>query len=295
MANIRLSNGTCTAEVQLRGAQMASFKGPDGREVIWQADPGVWAQHAPVLFPVCGSVAPEGIRIDGTMYPMTKHGFTRNPDFTVVKQGDDFVELALTPTEESKPMYPFDFVFHVTYTLLENGYTTTFTVENKSDKVMPFCVGGHPGFCVPMEEGAAFTDYQLVFPQVEEGKNRLAPGGGRIDGYEYLDCFHNSDTLPLSYDLFDQRDALIFTELKSRSVKLVHKVSGKGIAFSFPKMEVLAVWTMPNKHAPYLCLEPWHGMPGEVGESGNFEDKPFVTMLAPGRSWQGSFTTTLID
>ena len=36
-------------------------------------------------------------------------------------------------------------------------------------------------------------------------------------------------------------------------------------------------------------------MPGEVGESGNFEDKPFVTMLAPGRSWQGSFTTTLID
>ena len=59
MENIRLFNQTCTAEVQLRGAQMASFRGQDGREVIWQADPSVWAQHAPVLFPVCGSV-PEG-------------------------------------------------------------------------------------------------------------------------------------------------------------------------------------------------------------------------------------------
>ncbi len=294
MENIKLSNGSCTAEIQIKGAQIASFKGPDGREVIWQADPAVWAQHTPVLFPVCGSVAPEGIRIDGTMYPMTKHGFTRNPDFTVAKQGDDFVELILVPTEESKPMYPFDFVFHVTYTLTDNGYITAFTVENNSDRVMPFCVGGHPGFILPMEPGADFTDYQLVFPQAEDGKNHLAPGGGRIDGYEYLDCFHNNDTLPLRYELFDDRDALIFTELKSRSVKLVHKTSGKGIDFSFPKMEVLAVWTMPGKHAPYLCLEPWHGMPGVVGESGNFEDKPFVTLLKPGQSWQGSFTATLI-
>ena len=295
MANITLTNGKCTAVIQPLGAQIASFKGADGREMIWQADPAVWAQHAPVLFPICGSVPNNTIKIDGVPYTMPKHGFSRAPVYSVAKKGEDFVELVLCASDETRSMYPFEFSFHVIYTLLDNGYTTTFVVENQSDRVMPFCAGGHPGFAVPMEDGAVFTDYQLVFPHVEEGKNHLAPGGGLIDGYEYLDCFLNSDTLPLSYDLFDERDALIFTELKSRSVKLVHKTSGKGINFSFPKMEVLAVWTKPGAHAPYVCLEPWHGMPSTVQESGNFEDKAFVTLLQPGTSWQCSFTATIID
>lgn len=294
MAHIQLKYGKSTAVVQTKGAQIISFKGEDGREVLWQADPNVWAQHAPVLFPICGSVRDGKVKIDGVEYPMTKHGFTRNPEFTVAKQGDDFVELVLTPTEESKPMYPFDFVFHVTYTLVENGYTTTFLVENKSDKVMPFCVGGHPGFIVPMEEGAQFSDYQLVFPEVEEGKNSLAPGGYLIDGYEYLPEFRNSQVLLLKHELFDERDALIFTELKSRSVDLVHKDSGKGIHFAFPKMEVLAVWTMPHKHAPYVCLEPWHGMPSTAEGTDNFEDKAFVTLLQSGMCYKTWFTATLI-
>lgn len=295
MENIKLTCGAATAEIQLRGGQIASFKPAGGREVIWQADPAVWAQHAPVLFPICGSVKDNQISIGGQVYPMTKHGFTREPVFQVAKQGDDFVELVLTPTEESKPMYPFDFVFHVTYTLQENGFTTTFLVENRSARVMPFCVGGHPGFVCPMEEGASFEDYQLVFPQVEDGLNALAPGGYLIDGAEYLPQFHNSDTLPLSYQLFDERDALIFTQLKSRSVDLVHRTSGKGIRFAFPKMEVLAVWTKPGAHAPYLCLEPWHGMPGQVTESGCFEDKPFATLLQPGRCYKTWFTATVME
>lgn len=295
MSNMKLANGTCSLEIRRRGAQVVSFKGADGREVMWQADPHVWPQHAPVLFPVCGSVKDNQITIGGVTYPMTKHGFTRNPDFALYAQGDDFVDLVLTPTEESKPMYPFQFAFHVVYTLLSNGYTTTFRVENNDSKTMPFCVGGHPGFICPMAEGERFEDYQLVFAKTEEGKNALAPNGYLITGFEYLPQLQGGDTLPLNHQLFDERDALIFTELKSRSVKLVSQKTGKGLHFAFPDMEVLAVWSKPGANADYLCLEPWHGMPGQVTESGNMEDKPFVTLLAPGESWSGSFTMTLLD
>ena len=221
--------GDTTARVRQKGAQMTSFKGNDNREVIWQADPAVWGNHAPVLFPICGTAKDNHVIIDGVSYPIAKHGFSRNPEFTVEKIGDDFIELVLTPTEESKPSYPFEFAFHVVYTLRENGFSAQFIVENKSDKVMPFCCGGHPGFIVPMEAGASYTDYELVFPQVEDGRNSLCPGGYLIDGSEYLPCFHNSRVLPLSHDLFDDRDALIFTELKSRSVDLVNRSSGKGL------------------------------------------------------------------
>ncbi|MGN1369876.1 MAG: aldose 1-epimerase family protein [Aristaeellaceae bacterium] len=291
--NIKLKYGATTAEIQRKGAQMVSFKGADGREVMWQADPEIWGNSAPVLFPVCGMPKDEKVIIDGVTYPMAKHGFTRNPEFEVVRVGDDFVDLVLTPTEESRPQYPFEFAFHVVYTLRENGFRTDFIVENKSDKVMPFCVGGHPGFIVPMAENAAYTDYQLVFPEKEAGRNLLVPGGQLVNGEEIIP-FVDGTTLPLSHELFDDRDALVLPDLNSRSVDLVHKETGKGIRFRFPKMEVLAVWSMPKKNGDYVCLEPWHGMPGQVTESGRFEDKPYVTLLQPGRSHQCGYDVELI-
>ena len=293
MPNILLKYGATTAVIQRKGAQMVSFKGNDGREVIWQADPKIWGDSSPVLFPICGMAKDDHVIIDGVAYPMEKHGFCLTPEFEIAKQGDDFVDLVLMPNEESRPQYPFEFVFHVIYTLRENGFRTDYVVENKSDKVMPFCVGGHPGFNVPMEDGAAYTDYQLVFPQKEEGKNLLVPGGQLVDGEEFIP-FENGTTLTLDHALFDERDSLLFADLKSRSVDLVHKVSGKGLRLSYPKMEVLAIWSESVVHGDYVCIEPWHGMPGQVNESGRFEDKPFVTLLPPGMSHQCGYDVQLI-
>ena len=294
MAEYELRYGNTRARVTTAGAQITSFKGCDGREVIWQADPKVWAQHTPVLFPVCGSVRDNRIRIDGVFYPMTKHGFTRGSEFRAAHTGEDFIDLVLTPHEDSRRMYPFEFAFHVTYRLFENGYTTTFLVENLSTRVMPFCLGGHPGFNCPMEESSAFEDYILRFEKPETGMNSLAPGGYLIRGAEKLAAFTDEKTLPLSHSLFDERDALIFAGLNSRTVELVHKQHGRGIRFSFPKMEVLAVWSKPGANAPYVCLEPWHGMPGREEDGDDFETKPYVTLLKPGMVYTSWFTASLI-
>ena len=294
MELISLKYGKTTAKVRAKGAQIVSFRGDDGREVIWQADPEVWPQYAPVLFPVCGSVRDGQIRIGGEVYPMTKHGFTREPDFRIHQQGEDFVDLVLTDSDQTRTMYPFEFAFHVIYRLFENGYVTEFRIENLSEKTMPCCVGGHPGYIVPMEAGAKFEDYQVVFSEKEEGINSLAPGGYLIDGTEKLTELQDGRVLPLKHALFDDRDALVFAGLKSRSVDLVHRESGHGLRFEFPKMEVLAVWSMPKKNADYVCLEPWHGMPGRTQDSDNFEDKPYVTMLEAGKVFSAWFTTKLI-
>ena len=293
MADIQLRYGDSTALIDRKGAQIVSFKGSDGREVLWSGQADVWGSHAPVLFPICGSVRDDTILIDGKPYPMTKHGFVRQAEFTVAKQGDDFVELIYAANDDTRRMYPFDFIFHVTYTLVEDGYTTTFLVENKSDRVMPFCVGGHPAFSVPMEDGAAFSDYQIEFAEVEDGLLAQAPGGKLIEGYGHLPGFRSARILPLSHELFS-RDALIFDGLKSRSVRLVHRISGKGLHFSFPKMEVLAVWSKPIDQAAYVCLEPWHGLPGKEDESGRFEDKAYATLLDPSSCYKTWFTATLI-
>ena len=136
--SIRLNSQGATADIQLRGGEIASWRTPGGREIIWQADPAVWGQHAPILFPVCGSVKNERIRIAGKEYPMTKHGFTRNAPFLPVRRGEDFVELVLNPTEESRRSYPFDYELRLIYTLEPNRLDARFVVENRSEETIHF-------------------------------------------------------------------------------------------------------------------------------------------------------------
>ena len=292
MSTISIQYGATSAVIQIKGAQMLSFKGNDGREVMWQGDE-VWGDTSPVLFPVCGAPKDLQVIIDGTSYPMPQHGFAAHCEFEIAGQSEHSVDLILTASEETRRYYPFDFVFHVVYTLRENGFRTDYIVENHSDHVMPFCVGGHPGFRVPMEEGAAYTDYQFVFPEHEDGRNLLVTEDGLLDGAETL-LLENGTTIPLDHALFDERDSLVFSDWKSRNVALVNKHSGKGLRISYPKMEALVIWSMPKTNSDYVCVEPWHGLPGFVTESGKFEDKAFVTLLQPGMSHQCGFDVELI-
>ena len=290
---LHIAYGKTTAAISTKGGQIVSFKGDNGREVIWQADPAVWDQHAPLLFPVCGSAKDGKVIIEGKTYQMPKHGITRaNPQMAVAAKGDDYVDLMLTASDETRAVYPFDFEFHVEYLLFQNGFRTRFTILNRDARPMPMCVGGHPAFVCPMEDGAKFEDYDLVFPCEEDGCVDKVASSGMLSGTEVLPFFHGN-TMPLSHAEIDCRDSLLFTSLKSRSVRLVNRNTGRGLTVSFPKMETLAVWSPTAKFADFICLEPWHGTPAYVDESGRFEDKKYVTVLAPGETYVTWFDVTL--
>lgn len=293
MSSISLKCGASSAVIQQMGAQMVSFKGNDGREVMWQGDPAVWEDTSPVLFPVCGTPKDGQVIIDGIAYPMPAHGFACRYKFEIARCSEDHVDLVLFANEQTKMHYPFDFAFHVIYTLRENGFRADYIVENRDSRVMPFCVGAHPGLQVPMEDNATFTDYRLVFEKSELGRNLLVTEDGLLEGEEIIPL-EKGTTLPLVHDYFDKKDSLVFAELNSRQVDLISKRSGRGIRVSYPNMEALVIWSMPNTNSDFVCIEPWHGLPGFVSESGKFEDKAFVTMLAPGMIHQCGYDVELI-
>lgn len=289
---IRITNGKFTACIRPEGAQIVSCTAPDSRELIWQGDPAIWADHTPILFPVIGNCKDASVIIDGKKYPMAKHGFARKAMFHPAVVGENYVTLELTETPETLKMYPFEFALEVTYELTDVGFRCYFTVENQSDKPMPFCVGGHPAFVVPMEEGAAFEDYQVVFPDDETVTNLLCPGGQLITGSETLKF--QGGVLPLSHAIFDEKDTLLLPELESTSVDLVHKASGHGLRFSWEGMEALAIWSRPVNYGNYLCLEPWHGLPGFANESGVFAEKRYATELPSGQTYACHYEAELI-
>lgn len=289
---IRISKHGFTATVRPEGAQLVSLIAPDGREVIWQGDPAIWADHTPVLFPVIGNCKDASVTIGGRKYPMSKHGFARKAMFTPAIIGENYVTLELTESPATLKVYPFEFTFQVTYELTERGFICTMMVENQSDRPMPFCVGGHPAFVVPMEAGASFEDYQLVFPEDESAENLLCPGGMLITGSEPISF--PGGVIPLKHAIFDEKDTLMLTGLKSDHVDLVHRKSGHGLRLTCEDADVMAIWTRPNNHGNYLCLEPWVGQPGGVKESGAFADKPHALTLQPGESYPFIFEAELL-
>ena len=89
-----------------------------------------------------------------------------------------------------------------------------------------------------------------------------------------------AERLALDYAAFARLDTLIFSLLRSSSVSLVHRETGRGVCLNFGQFPMVAFWTKPG--APFLCLEPWQGCAAWDNETGRFEDKPFCLTLEPG-------------
>ena len=132
-----------------------------------------------------------------------------------------------------------------------------------------------------MKDGESFSDYKLVFEKVENEDVIYTTnyGGGYIDA-----------ALPVT-----DVDVLLAKKLESTSVKLVNRNTGKGNDFNFSGFKALGIWTPPKKQAPFVCIEPWNGLPAHLGETGNFEDKPYAIKLGVGEKYSVGYSVKVID
>ena len=81
--------------------------------------------------------------------------------------------------------------------------------------------------------------------------------------------------------------------LRSKRVRLVSP-AGAGVEMDFTGYPVMAFWTPPGKNAPFICLEPWHGLPANTFESGEFSEKAFAIELSPSEEKSFSYSVKLI-
>ena len=255
---LELKRGGRTARVETLGGELVSYRDERGLEYIWGGDPAYWPGRNPLLFPIVGMLKEGKIRFDGREYAMERHGFARRREFTPAARGEDWVRLELRESAETLALYPYSFRLAVEQRLTDTGFSTAVTVANPGEGPLPFCLGAHTGFRCPLEAGERFEDYELVFPERE-----------------------SCPTLLLRDGLLD---TLIFEGLRSRSVTLRSRKSGRGVRVSFDGFPMLAFWTMPGKKAPYLCIEPWHGCAAGTAEGPEFTDKAHCIVLAPGES-----------
>lgn len=285
--DITLRYNGMTARAQTKGGELVSLLDREGREYIWEGDPAFWSGRNPVLFPIVGILREETIHVDGQPYHMGRHGFARQSEFALVDQGEAFVRLRLQENQATLAQYPFRFTLDVEHRLTEKGFSTQFTIENRDDRPMPFCIGAHTAF--RLLPGDRFEDYDLVFDQVETADGLLLDEAGCLNGSRTERFLDNTNTYPLCYDVFARVNTLIFDGLRSKGVALRHRPTGRSIHMAYEGFPMIAFWTNPG--APYICMEPWHGC--AAFHEKEFSQKHHCIILQPGEQTSLAYYVTL--
>ena len=281
-----------SATIDSMGAQLMSLK-VDEAEYLWQGDPEFWPRRAPVLFPIVGCLKGDTATSSQGEVHLKRHGIARLYDHTVVESSDNSVTYELTSNEETRTAYPFDFKLNMTYSVDGTSLSQCFKVTNTGDVDLPFTMGGHPAFNVPVpgSECESFEDYKLVFPKAWTARVPSIDEAGIHDFRKMTTLFEGKNELDLSHELIAKHLTIVFCNIPGNRVSLVGKKSGHGVELEFPGFDYFGVWTA-NENAPFIALEPWHGCASGYDESNVFEEKRSTITLAPGTSTELAFTVT---
>ena len=283
----QLKNNTHSVEVKAHGAELSSFKDiANNREYIWQADPAVWARHAPVLFPIVGKLPKGEYQFKNKTYKMSQHGIARDLDFRLVEQTNESLTFALSSSEKTLAVYPFAFRLETKYQLTGNALEITYTVQNTGEEQMLFSLGAHPAFNCPLLPGEAFMDYYLAFEKPETLDRFLLSEG--LQNGQTEPVLKDQKILLLHYDLFE-KDAIVLKGLHSERITLQNSKHAHGVAFEFKNYPYFGIWTK-ERGAPFICLEPWHGIASHVDDNGELTRKEGIINLPSAESFTCSYT-----
>lgn len=277
---IELENEFVHAIADTFGGELISLVDKQGIEYLWSGDEKYWTGRSPHLFPVIGTLKNDETRINGKIYAMEKHGIARKVEYEVAENTKDSVTFLLKDNESTRKRFPFKFSFFVTHTLKEKGFVTSYRIVNEDEVVMPFCVGGHVGVRCPIVKQESFEDYEVVFDKKMNINAYFQPNDDPMTVELLKPLLEEDNKFSLNYTLFEEGAAII-DKIESSSLKLKSKKSGKGVIFDYEGFPVLALWTVGKKQAPYICLEPWHGLPAMEEDGVEFNKKPYVISLDP--------------
>ena len=282
MSSVILKNESIEVRLSPIGAELRGLRRLDtGVEYMWSGDPAHWERVSPILFPIVGRLHNDSYTWQGRRYSLPQHGFARDLEFDIVHEDGTCASFLLGSAGPYLDRYPQEFQLAVTYTVDGASLSIRYDVFNPSstDDLL-FSLGAHPAFRWPLDESVPSDGYSLRFERTETA-NRLEVGSDGLLTGRKVPFFRDVDQLKLRPDLF-RAGAVVLEGLKSESVTLGAE-TGPSVRLHARGAKWWGFWTKPG--APFLCLEPWHGVADTFGADWDLRGKPGIVALAPGDSW----------
>lgn len=280
---ISISNGSLTASIDTMGAQLMSLRKGES-EYLWQGDSNWWPRRAPILFPIVGVLKDSKAESAEGTISLARHGLARLNQFEVVEQSVSSVTLQLKSTEETLKSYPYDFELKLIFSVAGDTLTQTYKVTNPANVVLPFTLGAHPAFNIPIPgvEAASLDQYHLLFTRSWTSYGPSITDEGLCDYTTPQRLIVDSDTLPLSWELIDREKTITLENVPDRRITLAANAEASseahGIQMDFEGFDYLGIWSAAPG-CPFVALEPWCGIADTVDTDGVFEHKPGIICL----------------
>jgi len=287
-----LKNDFLTLKLDNHGAELTSIiDNQTATEYLWNADPVYWRRHSPILFPFIGSTQNKSYTYQGKSYPTTQHGFARDMEFELQKNSQEEIWFALSASEETKKIYPFDFRLELGYRLEGTKITVLWKVINEGQSTMYFSIGGHPAFNCPLDPTDDQSEYYLSFDTTKPLHYLHINEYGLADNKPFNQqnlLSTDNGFLPIDSRMFDY-DALIIEESQCHKVSLLDpaKIPYVTVTFDAP---VFGLWTPSKKNAPFICIEPWYGRCDSDSFNGSLEEREWGNSLTVGGIFEASYT-----
>jgi len=264
-----------------------------------------WIGRAPILWPATGRNYPAGSEPTastfraiplgwthrGTAYPMQVHGFARDLPWRLEDRSESTVRLLLHSSLSTRAFYPFDFEFSLLYALTNLGLslTHTITARGSNDGPMPFSIGNHITFRVPL------------LPESDPARTILKTSGRRLLGVDATGRL-NGDVTPNRY--FSHGHALLELEprkvyafsayddgpiatLEDPSAGLTIRLTHRPDRWPESVHNPFVFWGDPA--AGFVSLEPW------VGTFNSLATGLGIIELPPGESFRWQLDIDVAD
>lgn len=286
---INIENEWLSVEISSSGAEVRKVNHKKNNlDYMWSGDSTYWGRVSPVLFPIVGRLKEDQYQLNDKKYDMSQHGFLRDIEFEVDEQTTTHVTFVCASAGRFAHIYPYEFKAYIHYHLKENSLIVEWEIVNESKEEMYFSIGAHPAFKVPLLENETIEDYRV----------QLTPAINKeVMEYEIKDALihekglvNDTPVIPLSHSLF-KNDALVYSNIES--AKLTSQKSSHSVEVIFENFPFVGIWSQytddVGQMAPFVCIEPWHGIADTYDTSGNFKEKLGINKLGIGEVFKAAY------
>lgn len=270
-------------------------------EVLWSAqgfeDGGQRASHSgiPLLFPFAGRVRGKQITFQGKTYNLAVnddgrgnaiHGFVLNRPWRVTESSATRVTGEFQASRDDRAIldqWPADFTVAVSYELAGNALKSVIRITNPDSRPLPFGLGTHPYFRVPLGAGGDAAACRVTVPAADYWELvDMLPSGQRpkADGPRGLAVGMRFGDTKLDDVFGGLRNA---TEGVPYMATIEDPHRGRKLSIAFDQaFGECVVYNPPHREA--ICIEPYTCVPDPF----TLEAKGIDTglrVLAPGESF----------
>lgn len=285
MSHWTLENDRWRIGVSGHGAQMDDWWDKRQRKQwLWTAMPGVWNSSATMLFPVVGRLIHNGLKCGDEYWPLPAHGFLRQQSFRFGGQTENTLTLCCEDSAQTRALWPFRWQVTVRWWLTDTGIELHWQVENRDRRALPFALGWHPGFALPV---ATQPGWSVRFNRAVTGPLQTVDRTLRLP-----DAPPETTAFALNARCFAQ-GAVYFADAAACEVAVISPAGRCVLTLHSLDTPWLALWGVPG--ADLLCIEPLTGTTDDPHFDGEVRHKRGMHWLAAGERYHQQLSVNLMQ